>query len=183
MTTENKVYPDFSSSEYAMLEVACVEEILYYKRMHLSHIPIENGKVGRAQDSIELDNQAYQRNPGLEEAMLKAKEIQIKKYKTLLTKLENKDKEFSEEDIHALKLMCQEAIPSIKRHLIVKEQVDGSVSKKYARVDVVAIVDMSIKAMIKDYSSIIEKLAAIDTIPGDGFQGPTPFRVQKIPRI
>ena len=105
-----------------------------------------------------------------------AKKVMVPRYQKIFAKLDNKDKEFTEEEVHSMKVMCQEFLVAMPRHLVVKTQVDGTVSQKHAS-RFLGIAFENIKEMYAvRISKIIDKLKAIDRIPGDGMQGPTRMR-------
>lgn len=166
----NLLYPDFSEDESTYLALACIEEIKYWKRMTLGPVSLD--------DPLDKEKKhvLFEKYPGLREKIEEGKERNISRYLGLKQKIKDKDKEYNAEDIHWLKIMCQERIPQIKRHVVAKQQMDGSFSLDHADKILIDILDRSKQTFIKIYNELAEKLSRMDTIPGDGMQEPVGFK-------
>lgn len=171
----NLLYPDFSRDERRLLSMACVEEIRYWKRYRVTDFILS--KDGKGLDRS--NTPPYHPGPALFNKIAEeSKKTFIPKYKRLFDKIKDDEKEYDADDIHWLKIMCQEIIPQIKRHLVVKLQVDGSVSEKHALGIMKISIETAQKLWIEDYEKLAERLSKMDTIPGDGMKdGPQAFRL------
>ena len=172
------LYPNFSDVEYSLLDIACLEEIKYYVRFHMtSLVASPDGSIKQELNQTEQNEKWFGEWPGLKEKMDEAKDRNIRRYKALLQKIRAEDKEYTDQDIHWLKIMCQETIPQLKKHTIVKRQVNGTVSHKYAHIGLKAVIENAIAKVCEDYSKLADRLSKMDLIPGEGMQGPQRFRL------
>ena len=168
------LYPNFDKGETAMLAVACTEEILYYRRLNSNRLEISKEGI--------KDSEIPQNDPASVAQLMyaaadKAKTELIPKYERLQRKLNDDEREYTDEEIHRLKILCQEAIPMLMRHKVVKAQMNGTVSEKHAWIGVKEVFRDLIENMTSDYNKLARRLQSMDTIPGDGLEGPTPFRI------
>jgi len=157
--------------------MACSEEINYWKRYHVTDFILskDKGTLERNPNPPPL----YHPAPDLlNKIATAAQKTNIERYRALLRKIKEDDKEYDAEDIHWLKIMCQEIIPQINKHFVVKMQIDGTGSEKHA-LGFMKISNEAAKQMWSDdYEKLSIKLSKMDTIPGEGIKEPRAFRIE-----
>ena len=96
-------------------------------------------------------------------------------YSAINNKLISGDKEFTEEEVHWIKIMCQESMPRMSKCFIVKQQIDGSTSRNRVPELLNVAFETTRSECMRVLKKIADQLANIDTIPGDGVTEPKAF--------
>lgn len=167
------LYPNFSEEERGYLKLACVEEIKYWERFGVANLtPTKEGGLKRDPNPPPSYHPAAEL---MNKVAKESKKVNIPRYKGLLEKLNGNEKEYNEQDIHWLKIMCVEIQPQIMRHYIFKLQADGTVTDKHVLGFLKLMTQRTIENLCKDYDKLAKKLGEMDVIPGEGIKEPQAF--------
>lgn len=166
---------DFSESEAATIIITCRDEIKYWEEMDFHPFFVDNaGKLQRYSDK-ERERIKSRLNADFKKSIAIKKVKMAKLYNEINNKLIKDDKEFTEEEVHWIKIMCQECIPRMSKCLIVKHQIDGSITPNRVPGLLHVAFETTRSECIKTLNRVINQLSLIDTIPGEGVAEPRAY--------
>jgi len=168
----------FESEVDATLILCCIDEIQYWQDMDFHPFFVdEKGKLQQYSDS-EKQVINSKLNSEFRKSIATKKQKMVKMYSEIKFKLMKGDKEFTEEEVHWIKIMCQESIPKMSRCLVVKQQIDGSLTPKSVPKLLNIAFETSKTQCIGMLRRVANELSNIDTIPGEGMGGPRAFTLE-----
>ena len=145
---------DLTDREIFLLEKTCLEEIKYYERCVVADPTL------KGQEAIKAGNYFLEqdKNKKIRDVMAKAVIVNIQEYRHIADKLENKNRDFDRKQLEKLRMMLEELFPLFERHLLVKTQVDGSVTYKHVHGVLLMAFEAAREAVLDNYKLILEKV-------------------------
>lgn len=141
---------DLTDSEISLLGQTCLEEVKYYERC----VVIDPTLKGR--EAVKAGSHLLEQNTM--NALAKATIVNIQEYRQIADKLENKNTDFDRKQLEKLRTMLEEIFPLFEKHLLVKRQVDGTVTYKHIHKVLLAAFEAARTVMLGEYERILKKV-------------------------
>jgi len=143
---------DLTEAQHFMLAQTCLEEMKYYQRC----VMVAPGLKG--QEAIDAGNRIFDKHDKVRDVLMKATATNAQEYKQIADKLAHNDADFDRKQLDKLRMMLQEIPALYDRHVLVKEQIDGTVTRKYVHEVLIVAYEAARRAVLDQYQEILRKV-------------------------
>ncbi|HEX7178373.1 MAG TPA: hypothetical protein VF220_01520 [Nitrososphaeraceae archaeon] len=145
---------DLRDDQISLLDKTCQEEVKYYERCVLTD-PTLKGQAAIDEGNDFLKQEI---NKKLGNAIAKATMINIKEYRQISDKLANKNTDFDRHQLDKIRMMLVETSTSYEKHILVKKQIDGTVTPNYVNKILLIAYNAARRVLLDSYDEILVKV-------------------------